>query len=79
MNERVSVVHNGIIENFGELKKGLIAKGHRFETDTDTEVVVHLISDEMAAGSDAVEATRKHWRSCRAPSRWPLFSPARTT
>jgi len=59
MNERVSVVHNGIIENFGELKKGLIAKGHRFETDTDTEVVVHLISDEMAAGSDAVEATRK--------------------
>jgi glutamine---fructose-6-phosphate transaminase (isomerizing) len=59
MNERVSVVHNGIIENFGELKKGLIAKGHRFETDTDTEVVVHLISDEMAGGSDAVEATRK--------------------
>ena len=59
MNERVSVVHNGIIENFGELKKGLIAKGHRFETDTDTEVVVHLITDEMAAGSDAVEATRK--------------------
>ncbi len=59
MNERVSVVHNGIIENFGELKKGLIAKGHRFETDTDTEVVVHLISDEMAAGNDAVEATRR--------------------
>src|SRR6478672_8526222 len=59
MNERVSVVHNGIIENFGELKKGLIAKGHRFETDTDTEVVVHLITDEMAAGNDAIEATRR--------------------
>src|SRR5262245_15593869 len=43
MASRVSVVHNGIIENFAELKKNLIAKGHKFETDTDTEVVVHLI------------------------------------
>ena len=41
MSARVSVVHNGIIENFAELKKKLAAKGHKFETDTDTEVVVH--------------------------------------
>jgi glucosamine--fructose-6-phosphate aminotransferase (isomerizing) len=67
MNERVSVVHNGIIENFAELKKGLIGKGHRFDTDTDTEVVVHLISDAM------------RWAACKAPSRSPSFSPATTT
>ena len=59
MSERVSVVHNGIIENFGELKKMLAAKGHKFETDTDTEVVVHLIADEMQAGHAPVEATRR--------------------
>ena len=59
MSARVSVVHNGIIENFGELKKKLAAKGHTFETDTDTEVVVHLIADEMQAGRAPVEATRR--------------------
>ena len=40
MSGRVSVVHNGIIENFAELRKVLAAKGHKFETETDTEVVV---------------------------------------
>jgi glutamine---fructose-6-phosphate transaminase (isomerizing) len=59
MSARVSVVHNGIIENFAELKKMLAAKGHKFETDTDTEVVVHLIADEMLAGSKPVQATKK--------------------
>ena len=59
MSARVSVVHNGIIENFAELKKKLSAKGHKFETDTDTEVVVHLIADEMLAGHAPVPATRK--------------------
>ncbi|MBX9592044.1 MAG: glutamine--fructose-6-phosphate transaminase (isomerizing) [Hyphomonadaceae bacterium] len=58
MSARVSVVHNGIIENFAELKKMLAAKGHKFETDTDTEVVVHLIADEMLAGSAPVPATK---------------------
>jgi glucosamine--fructose-6-phosphate aminotransferase (isomerizing) len=59
MNERVSVVHNGIIENFNELKAALSAKGHRFETDTDTEVVVHLISDGLQEGCEPVEATKR--------------------
>ena len=59
MSARVSVVHNGIIENFAELRKKLAAKGHKFETDTDTEVVVHLIADEMLAGSTPVQATKK--------------------
>ncbi len=47
-NEQVAVVHNGIIENFQALRGELEAAGHRFETETDTEVVVHLVSDHLA-------------------------------
>ncbi|MFZ0626756.1 MAG: glutamine--fructose-6-phosphate aminotransferase, partial [Acidimicrobiia bacterium] len=43
----VVVVHNGIIENWGELKAKLVESGHEFESDTDTEVVAHMI-EEMA-------------------------------
>jgi glucosamine--fructose-6-phosphate aminotransferase (isomerizing) len=56
MNERVAVVHNGIIENFQELKEELTAKGHKFETETDTETVLHLVSDYLAQGLTPVEA-----------------------
>jgi len=56
MNERVAVVHNGIIENFRELKEELAAKGHRFETETDTETVLHLVSDYLDQGRGPVEA-----------------------
>ena len=42
---KVAVVHNGIIENFAELRAGLEARGHEFRSDTDTEVVAHLIED----------------------------------
>ena len=45
--ERVALVHNGIIENFRELREELTALGHEFETETDTEVVVHLLSDYL--------------------------------
>ncbi len=58
MTAKVSVVHNGIIENFRELRKSLEAKGHKFETDTDTEAVVHLITDEMDHGAEPVAAVR---------------------
>jgi glucosamine--fructose-6-phosphate aminotransferase (isomerizing) len=43
----VTLVHNGIIENFAELKAGLQAKGHVFESDTDTEVIAHLLNDAL--------------------------------
>jgi glucosamine--fructose-6-phosphate aminotransferase (isomerizing) len=59
MTTKVSVVHNGIIENFRELRGELEAKGHRFETDTDTEAVVHLITDEMDQGAEPIIAVRK--------------------
>jgi glucosamine--fructose-6-phosphate aminotransferase (isomerizing) len=55
----VSVVHNGIIENFRDLRAKLEAKGHRFQTDTDTEAVVHLISDEMDRGAAPIAAVRE--------------------
>jgi glucosamine--fructose-6-phosphate aminotransferase (isomerizing) len=58
MSAKVSVVHNGIIENFRELKVELTAKGHKFETDTDTEAVVHLVTDEMQQGLGPIEAVR---------------------
>jgi len=58
MNAQVSVVHNGIIENFRELKNELVAKGHAFESDTDTEVIVHVITDELAQSATPQEAVR---------------------
>src|SRR3990172_3184479 len=62
MSAKVSVVHNGIIENYRALKAELTSRGHAFETDTDTEAVVHLITDEMQKGlgpADAVSAALK--------------------
>jgi glutamine---fructose-6-phosphate transaminase (isomerizing) len=47
---RVTLVHNGIIENFAELKAELKAKGHVFESETDTEVVAHLIDQSLTDG-----------------------------
>ncbi|MGH9202484.1 MAG: glutamine--fructose-6-phosphate transaminase (isomerizing), partial [Vicinamibacterales bacterium] len=43
---RIVVIHNGIIENYLEIKRELIAKGHQFESETDTEVVAHLVQRE---------------------------------
>lgn len=42
----IAIVHNGIIENYHELRKQLVARGHRFSSDTDTEVIVHLLEEE---------------------------------
>ena len=53
---RVAVVHNGIIENFAELKHELIAKGRVFSSDTDTEVVAHLVDQNLIEGMDPIEA-----------------------
>src|SRR5690242_6424444 len=44
---RVALVHNGIIENFRELREELVEKGHSFESETDTEVAVHLVTDYL--------------------------------
>ena len=56
MTDLVSVVHNGIIENFRELKEELVSQGAVFTSDTDTEVIAHLITRELRTGSDPVRA-----------------------
>ncbi|MCC2097406.1 MAG: glutamine--fructose-6-phosphate transaminase (isomerizing), partial [Hyphomicrobiales bacterium] len=54
--DRVAVVHNGIIENFRSLRDELTARGHTFLTETDTEVIAHLVTDELNGGKDPVAA-----------------------
>ena len=54
--ERVAVVHNGIIENFRELREFLGKNGAQFSSETDTEVVVHLVTDQMNKGKTPVES-----------------------
>ncbi len=56
--EKLAVVHNGIIENFRELREELLARGVRFASETDTEVVAHLVTEEMKKGSSPVEAVK---------------------
>jgi glutamine---fructose-6-phosphate transaminase (isomerizing) len=56
VTERVAVVHNGIIENFRELRHEVAAAGAKFETETDTEVVAHLVSAEVERGRAPHEA-----------------------
>jgi glucosamine--fructose-6-phosphate aminotransferase (isomerizing) len=51
-----AVIHNGIIENFEALKGPLVAKGHRFTSETDTEVAVHLLEEELTQGRTLDEA-----------------------
>jgi len=55
--ELVAVIHNGIIENYLPLKKALAAKGHRFRSETDTEVIAHMIEDEYGRVCDPLKAT----------------------
>jgi glucosamine--fructose-6-phosphate aminotransferase (isomerizing) len=67
--DKVAVVHNGIIENFKELRDELQQKGHTFATDTDTEVVAHLVTEEMRQGrapADAVKAALPRLRGAFA-------------
>src|SRR5215468_5770032 len=56
--EKVAVVHNGIIENFAELRRELEQEGVKFSTDTDTEVIAHLVTQEMRRGSSPVAAVQ---------------------
>jgi glucosamine--fructose-6-phosphate aminotransferase (isomerizing) len=68
-SDRVAVVHNGIIENFRELRDELEAKGAKFNTETDTEVVAHLVASEMKSGrapADAVAAALPRLRGAFA-------------
>jgi glutamine---fructose-6-phosphate transaminase (isomerizing) len=54
----LALVHNGIIENFRQLREALTARGRVFESDTDTEVVAHLLSEQVEAGQSPEEAVK---------------------
>lgn len=55
--KRIAVIHNGIIENFERLRKSLVRKGHKFRSETDSEIISHLIEENMDLG--LLEAVRK--------------------
>ena len=55
-SDRLAVVHNGIIENFRALREELAAKGHRFATETDSEIAAFLVTDELDNGKSPAEA-----------------------
>jgi len=57
-SDGVVMVHNGIIENYLQLKEALIKKGHVFKSETDTEVLCHLVSEELKIRGDLVAAVR---------------------
>ena len=57
--ERIAVVHNGIIENHEELREQLKAKGYEFTSDTDTEVIAHLVDHEIKSSNSLIAAVQK--------------------
>src|SRR5262249_59130480 len=59
------VVHNGIIENYLSIKERLIAEGHRFTSETDTEVIAHLIERHLGDAPRLEEAVRRALRELR--------------
>ncbi|HWO42864.1 MAG TPA: glutamine--fructose-6-phosphate aminotransferase, partial [Candidatus Eisenbacteria bacterium] len=61
----VVVVHNGIIENYLELKELLTKKGTRFFSETDTEIVAHLVAEKLEKGLDFLDAVRKSLKEIR--------------
>ena len=57
--ERIAIIHNGIIENYLELREELVLRGHKFRSQTDTEVAAHVIGEEYVDGIPLEEAVRK--------------------
>ncbi len=63
-SNKIAICHNGIIDNFIELKEDLISKGHEFKSETDTEVIAHLIEEFMNMGLDFKEASKEAMKKC---------------
>lgn len=63
--QKIWLAHNGIIENYNELKEELISKGHKFVSATDTEVVAHLIEENIKSNSSFSEALLKTLKAIR--------------
>ena len=69
------VVHNGIVENYLQLKTALIAKGHTFASETDTEIIAHVIQDELELAAATSPATTSASSSAASPGLAAGFSP----
>src|SRR2546428_7662605 len=74
---RLAVVHNGIIENYRSLTERLIAHGHRFRSETDTEVIAHLVESELKTGADLVSAVRATVSQLRGAYAVPILAASR--
>lgn len=72
--KEVVVVHNGIVENFLELREDLAAEGVVFNSDTDTEVIVHLVERFLSGGTSLEEATRQALRQLKGAHGVVVFS-----
>jgi glucosamine--fructose-6-phosphate aminotransferase (isomerizing) len=64
-HNKIAVIHNGIIDNFIELRENLIFKGHIFKSDTDTEVIPHLIEDFLNEGQNLKSAVSQALKLCK--------------
>ena len=73
--DRIALVHNGIIENHQELRDELEASGVVFSSETDTEVVVHLIAAALARGEDCLRPCSRLCHDYRGPMHWPWSMP----
>ncbi|WP_218354145.1 glutamine--fructose-6-phosphate transaminase (isomerizing) [Alteromonas lipotrueiana] len=58
-NERIAVVHNGIIENYMDLREELQSKGYTFTSDTDTETIAHTVNEQLKTGCDLLKAVQQ--------------------
>ena len=76
----IVVVHNGIVENYVELKHELEREGHKFVTETDTEIIAHLVEKYMKDGGPLEDAVRKTVQAAHAASTpWRFFPPRTRT
>jgi glucosamine--fructose-6-phosphate aminotransferase (isomerizing) len=66
---KVAVVHNGIIENHAALRSRLQSNGHVFSSETDTEIVAHLVDDELKAGKVGLAAVQGALKHVEGPTR----------
>jgi glutamine---fructose-6-phosphate transaminase (isomerizing) len=74
-NGRVAVVHNGIIENYAELRQEMAAEGVLFTSETDTEVAAHLVDAYLAGGMDLLAAVQRALPSIQGASAFVFLSP----
>ncbi len=74
MNHRVAVVHNGIIENYAEMRGEMEAEGIPFTSETDTEVIAHLVESYMAGGDDLMGAVQRALTQIQGSSAFVFIS-----